>query len=747
MQAHNIPGKTRQEQIAALSPLGRLLPLKPQTKEPGWNDWPKKAGQPHVWADTDNVGVVPHNGFLVVDVDIKNAGKGLELLARLEQKCGPIPREAVVRTPSKGLHIWLRTPPTLVGFLASQAKAFGGFFSETAGLEFFGGETKHFVCAPPSHYVHRDSKTGEIIQEKTGPYVWEVGGPETVPEAPESLVEFLAAALATKPKPTSGGSSSSPLVGLPAHGGERERRYVQAAVEGACAAVAATAEGTRNATLNNAGCALGNLVGAGRLSRAEAERALMLAAQACGLDDGGAAASIRSGLDKGEKDPRWPDPVSSLVGQLRSAKEVKTAWYRQTIKEALTPCWSQLTAEQQTDAKEDLVRALRAKKIGQPKEYLEGIITAIEVPEVANQDEPWPDPVVGSELFLELKAYFDEHAVLPKGASTALALWVVHTHLFDIFDYTPRIIITSPDKRCGKSRLLELIEEVVREPLQASFATAAVIYRKIERCKATIMIDEIDRFDRVKLQEIIGILNQGFRFGRTIPRCVVTPDEITERDFDVFSPAIVAGIDAVGKTSDTLVDRSIVIRMTRKENGQPVAPFGRDQLAETKALKRRIIRWCVDARGEVQAQRPTPLVGAGDREQDIWYPLQAIAAAMLPTSGGEECAHSFRTLKESRPEESEFEALLTDIKDIVDDRNGQSIEVAELVRLLTQQLGNRWNEAHHGRPITEKWLGRKLRAAGVISDRSPTRNGYTKRAYRTADLQAAIAAYIPSGEE
>ena len=44
---------------------------------------------------------------------------------------------------------------------------------------------------------------------------------------------------------------------------------------------------------------------------------------------------------------------------------------------------------------------------------------------------------------------------------SAIALWVVHTFLIDEFDVTPYLEISAPEKRCGKTRLLELLDQIV----------------------------------------------------------------------------------------------------------------------------------------------------------------------------------------------------------------------------------------------------------------------------------------------
>ena len=51
------------------------------------------------------------------------------------------------------------------------------------------------------------------------------------------------------------------------------------------------------------------------------------------------------------------------------------------------------------------------------------------------------------------------------GLADAVVLWIAHTHLLDVLDFTPRLHVRSPMKRSGKSRLLEVIELFVPRPM------------------------------------------------------------------------------------------------------------------------------------------------------------------------------------------------------------------------------------------------------------------------------------------
>ena len=121
---------------------------------------------------------------------------------------------------------------------------------------------------------------------------------------------------------------------------------------------------------------------------------------------------------------------------------------------------------------------------------------------------PWGHKVEGVEILGELKGIFERFIVLPDFAATTLALWVMHTHAFDAARISPFLDIHSPQKQCGKSTLLSLMALLVKRPLPASNVSSAVVYRVIEACQPTLLLDEGDSFFREK-NELRGILNSG----------------------------------------------------------------------------------------------------------------------------------------------------------------------------------------------------------------------------------------------
>lgn len=116
--------------------------------------------------------------------------------------------------------------------------------------------------------------------------------------------------------------------------------YVQAAIDGELSNVRAAPQGARNATLNAAAFSVGQFVGAGAITRADAENELMAAAAAAGLPDHEARITIKSGLDAGERDPRKiPEPAAQAhstqqESRLATVKE-QTAPERETWPEPI----------------------------------------------------------------------------------------------------------------------------------------------------------------------------------------------------------------------------------------------------------------------------------------------------------------------------------------------------------------------------------------------------------------------------
>jgi hypothetical protein len=84
-----------------------------------------------------------------------------------------------------------------------------------------------------------------------------------------------------------------------------------------------------------------------------------------------------------------------------------------------------------------------------------------------------PEPTPGSALLDELRAKIARFVILPSPeALDVVTLWVAATHLQPAWQHAPRLAVVGPAKRCGKSRLLDVLTETVHEPMLTINTTA-----------------------------------------------------------------------------------------------------------------------------------------------------------------------------------------------------------------------------------------------------------------------------------
>lgn len=154
--------------------------------------------------------------------------------------------------------------------------------------------------------------------------------------------------------------------------------------------------------------------------------------------------------------------------------------------------------------------------------------------------EPWDKPVDGKELLDELRANYRRFMVLPPQADVLLSVWTMHTYLFDEFSYTPYLHVTSPEKECGKSTLGELMNHLCANATTPGGMSAASMFRRIERVRPTLLLDEWDTLSDENRQAALNILNTGFKWNGVYTICV--GDEHQDRDFHTFCPKAIFGL-------------------------------------------------------------------------------------------------------------------------------------------------------------------------------------------------------------
>ena len=143
-------------------------------------------------------------------------------------------------------------------------------------------------------------------------------------------------------------------------------------------------------------------------------------------------------------------------------------------------------------------RGAAARRVDMRATILDKLVSSKRQPEVANGQgqpldlptpEPWPDLVDGAALLSEMTAAVLRYVVMEVGSAVTVALWVVHAHALDAFQFSPRAAVTSAEKRCGKTTVLDVVQNLSPRPLSTSNTTAAAIFRTIEAAQPTLLID------------------------------------------------------------------------------------------------------------------------------------------------------------------------------------------------------------------------------------------------------------------
>jgi putative DNA primase/helicase len=351
------------------------------------------------------------------------------------------------------------------------------------------------------------------------------------------------------------------------------------------------------------------------------------------------------------------------------------------------------------------------------------------------EPKPWPERVEAVELLCDLSAAIRKHVVMPGHGGDATALWVVHTYLLDAVHITPRLAITSPEKQCGKTTLLDVLCRLVWRPLEISNTTVSPIFRAIEKAHPTLLLDEGDTF-LPNNEELRGVLNSGHRRGGSVLRTV--GDDFEPRQFETFAPCAIA---MIGQLPGTLADRSICIELQRRLAGEALAPFRLDRTEHLDRLASKAARWAADNADRVRAADPLMPPGVFNRVADNWAPLLAIAD-VAGGEGPQRARRALETIQATAEDASVRVQLLGDICAIFAHRQVDRLPSDELVKALIAIEGHPWAEWNAGKPLSKNGLARLLRPLKIRPGTKRIAGEKTVKGYYLSDFDDGFKRYL-----
>ena len=415
---------------------------------------------------------------------------------------------------------------------------------------------------------------------------------------------------------------------------------------------------------------------------------------------------------------------------------------RKRVRQLHALCGSDNDAEA-TAARRKLIELLRRR--GKTWNDLDAIL-AMDVPPAQQPPDPrdaGADPYAGTSITVGdlVRHVIARHVALEEHEYDALALWAIHTHVYQRFMFTPRLLLSSPVKGCGKTTVLDILSSLVARAHRSDSVTAAVLYHCVSKLHSTMLLDEVDNLNLPGKDKNVlrTVLNSGHRRGGAVDRLIKNAPVA----FAVFAPVALAGI---GLVPPPLVSRSIVIRMQKHDNS-PLQRFDRTDavtVSDLDTVYLHVRHWCASVRLNDPAM-PDELRGL---KGDNWRPLIAIADAISSAWGERARAAAIKFAAAADLDEEPAIALLQHLLLIFDARGAAVLASQVLVEALIDhdELWGAWRGARgdeRPRKFTQGDLAFLLRPFRIRSrkiwiTRDPPKQA---RGYRRADLEAAWRDY------
>jgi hypothetical protein len=326
---------------------------------------------------------------------------------------------------------------------------------------------------------------------------------------------------------------------------------------------------------------------------------------------------------------------------------------------------------------------------------------------------------------------------------TAVALWILHTHVFSQFVITPRLALVSPVRGCGKTTACEFLVLLTARGRKEDGITPAAIIRLIDQERCTMMLDEGDNLGLdFRTNGILrSILNSGHRRGGSLTKVI----KDAPKRFVTFAPLAIA---AIGMLPLPLMHRAIVVHMERAtrtlrrlDGSDPAINVAYDMVRT----------WAGSAKLNLEPELPKEL---RNRPADNWRPLVSIADSFGAAWGASARDAAIYFSRTHRDEDAAV-ILLNDIHVIFDQRGVDRLASAVLVAELVAMDDSMWSDwrgrrdDQQPRCLSQGELASLLKPFGIgpksVWPRQRRQGAKSSKGYKRAWFEAAWAAYCDAG--
>jgi hypothetical protein len=239
---------------------------------------------------------------------------------------------------------------------------------------------------------------------------------------------------------------------------------------------------------------------------------------------------------------------------------------------------------------------------------------------------PTPPDEVCQRLIEGFAKYLDLPSDTAGGTVAMLACWSLLTYLSPGLAAVPYVSVSGP-MGSGKSRILELLQQVVFRPMFTSSTSEAVIFRSLHAFGHTALLDEAERLRDPEMQGVLTDLLAGYKRGGCASRCDLDANgQYVPKYFSVFGCKAFAAINEV---PPTLASRCIAVPMFRSPKGSKKPRLRIEDDAELWQRLRDALHILAMEHGSEWLALPTRqdvVPEMSGRNFEIWQPLLGLAA-------------------------------------------------------------------------------------------------------------------------
>lgn len=360
--------------------------------------------------------------------------------------------------------------------------------------------------------------------------------------------------------------------------------------------------------------------------------------------------------------------------------------------------------------------------------------------DIVERPRPWHAAVDPNLIANYLEENVTKHIALkhPEYA-TAITLWSLSTWLIDSWKIMPHLFFRSLTKGSGKTTALHIVEAFSVRAYVCANITPAALFRVIEEYKPTLFLDEVDRYLATQ-EELNGIMNAGHtRRTARVTRLEEVKGKYIPRNFNVFGGKCMAGI---GRQMDTMMDRSIVIKMEKRLFDEPITKLPLTFFEDQYELRQQIARFAEDNHYATNSiTTDIPNLG-NDRSQDNWQPLFTVAE-LIGGSWPAKCLAAYKRIEsisaeDAKEQDSVVIRILRELAPKIEKRRGAWLPAEELRSMLISDEEGEFFDWYQGNPITPKSIKKYLvKEAEVTHERQSSGSVYS-----LTDIRELVKRYV-----